>query len=358
MRTYLGLVGMSFLVSALATPLVSRLARRYGVVDQPGGRRMHPRPTPRLGGLAIFAGLLLPQLAILFLGNRVTSRYLEAGSDMLLLLGGAAAFFALGLLDDVRFLSAWHKLPVEVLVASLLYLAGFGVRVLSNPFGAPVPLGMLAAPVSVLWIVGIANAVNFMDGIDGAAAGVAALAVFAVVCATGLEGNVVTWVLATCLIGSALGFLLHNWPPASIFMGDSGALLLGYVLAIVSLVSMQKSTAALALLVPIAALALPIVDTTLAVARRLVQRRPVMAGDNEHIHHRLLELGLPARTALLVIYGISAVCALVAVLLANSGRMTAFLVGAGLLLFLMLVLRHIGAFDFLVRERGREHEDA
>ncbi len=220
---------------------------------------------------------------------------------------------------------------------------------LSNPFGEAINLGVFAWPVTVLWLVGIANAINLMDGVDGAAAGISAIAGFTLVAAGGLEGNAVAQTVGYCLIGSCLGFLLYNFHPARVFMGDCGALPLGFILAAISIFSTQKRTGAIVMLVPIAALALPMADTSLAVVRRLLRRKPIMRGDRSHVHHNLLDIGLGQRNTVLVLYGICAVCALTALGMLRSGRIGRAVLTGLLFLFLFVVLRGIGAFA-VVRE--------
>jgi UDP-GlcNAc:undecaprenyl-phosphate GlcNAc-1-phosphate transferase len=349
MTTYTVMMIAAFVVAAALTPFVERLAVKLGAVDQPGERKVHKTPVPRLGGLAIFAAVFIPILFVPLLGNRI-SGILSAGFYQALgLFGACLGVFLVGALDDVKPQKPLVKLAVEIAAATVVYYCGFRIHTMAVPFHSPIALGWLAAPVTVLWVVGITNAVNLIDGIDGAAAGISAIAAFAIAVGTDPTGSTLAWVFASGIIGAALGFLLHNFSPAKIFMGDSGALFLGFLLASISIPSAQKSTVAITLAVPIAALALPIADTGMAILRRIIRRKPIMSGDNHHIHHKLLLTGMGHASAALALYGISAISAMAALALAYSERANASFVGAFLVTFFLVILWKIGALEF------REH---
>jgi UDP-GlcNAc:undecaprenyl-phosphate GlcNAc-1-phosphate transferase len=285
-------------VSALAvvvvlTPAVGGMARVLGVVDAPGGRRLNPRPIPRLGGLALFLGIFVPALAFLHLGRETRG-----------LLIGAAVAMVVGAVDDFRGLLWWEKLVGQVGAASIP--VGFGIWVdrFTLPFvGVHALPEWVGAPLTVLWIVAIMNMVNFLDGLDGLAAGVAAIAglTFSVIALS--LGKPDPAIVSAIVFGASLGFLRHNFYPARIFMGDSGALLLGFVLATVSVQGLLKTAATVALFFPLLVLAVPIVDTTFVVARRLKHRERVFEGDQAHLHHRFLRRGFSQRRAALYMYG-------------------------------------------------------
>jgi UDP-GlcNAc:undecaprenyl-phosphate GlcNAc-1-phosphate transferase len=268
------------------------MARRLGVVDAPGGRRVNQLPVPRLGGLALFLGLLVPALA-----------FLHASHQNRGLLLGAAVAVTVGIVDDFRGLPWYAKLAGQVSAAAVP--AGFGVWV--DRFTFPI-VGVHALPSSVgipftiLWIVAIMNMVNFLDGLDGLAAGVAAIAglTFSVIALS--LGKVDAAVLSAIVFGACVGFLRHNFYPARIFMGDSGALLLGYVLAAVSVQGLLKTAATVALFFPLLVLAVPIVDTTFVVVRRLKHGERVFEGDQAHLHHRFLRRGFSQRRAAVTIW--------------------------------------------------------
>jgi UDP-GlcNAc:undecaprenyl-phosphate GlcNAc-1-phosphate transferase len=280
-------------VVVLLTPAVGGMARRLGVVDAPGGRRVNQLPVPRLGGLALFLGLLVPALAFLQLGHQTRG-----------LLLGAAVAVTVGIVDDFRGLPWYAKLGGQAAAAGVL--TGFGVWVdrFTFPFVGihTLPSGV-GIPLTILWIVAIMNMVNFLDGLDGLAAGVAAIAglTFSVIALS--LGKVDAAVVSAIVFGACVGFLRHNFYPARIFMGDSGALLLGYVLAAVSVQGLLKTAATVALFFPLLVLAVPIVDTTFVVVRRLKHGERVFEADQAHLHHRFLRRGFSQRRAAITIWG-------------------------------------------------------
>jgi UDP-GlcNAc:undecaprenyl-phosphate GlcNAc-1-phosphate transferase len=283
---------VALVVVMLLTPAVGGMARMLGVVDAPGGRRLNRSPVPRLGGLALFLGIFVPALAFLHLGHETRG-----------LLLGAAVAVTVGAIDDFRGLRWFEKLGGQLLAASIP--VGFGVWV--DRFTFPV-VGVHALPsyagmpLTVLWIVAIMNMVNFLDGLDGLAAGVAAIAggTFAVIALS--LGKPDAAILSAIVLGASLGFLRHNFYPARIFMGDSGAMLLGFVLATVSVQGLLKTAATVALFFPLLVLAVPIVDTTFVVVRRLKHGERVFEGDQAHLHHRFLRRGFSQPQAAITIW--------------------------------------------------------
>ena len=284
------LVGLVIVI--LLTPAVGGMARRLGVVDLPGGRRINELPVPRLGGLAIFLGLLVPALA-----------FLHAGRENRGLLLGAAVAVTVGIIDDFRGLPWYGKLGGQAAAAGVA--TGFGIWVdrFTLPFvgihGLPASVGI---PLTIVWIVAIMNMVNFLDGLDGLAAGVAGIAGFTFSVIALSLGKVDAAVLSAIVFGVCLGFLRHNFYPARVIMGDSGALLLGYVLATVAVQGLLKTAATVALLFPLLVLAVPIVDTTFVVLRRVRHGEKVFEGDQAHLHHRFLRRGFSQRRAAITIW--------------------------------------------------------
>src|SRR5579862_1482573 len=284
---------VALVIVVLLTPAVGGMARLIGAVDAPGGRRLNRRPVPRLGGLALFLGIFVPSLAFLHLDHQTRG-----------LLLGAAVAVTVGAVDDFRGLRWFEKLGGQLLAAAIP--VGFGVWV--DRFTFPV-VGIhtfpswVGMPLTVIWIVAIMNMVNFLDGLDGLAAGVAAIAggTFAVIALS--LGKVDAAVLSAIVLGACLGFLRHNFYPARIFMGDSGAMLLGFILAAVSVQGLLKTAATVALFFPLLVLAVPIVDTTFVVARRLKHGEPVFEGDQAHLHHRFLRRGFTQPQAAMTIWG-------------------------------------------------------
>jgi len=335
-----------------ATLLVRGLARRAGVVDRPDGfRKLQRGPVPLLGGIGIFAAFS----GSLVIVSRVTGDSELAScmgsADTLYLLGGAAAVLLLGFADDLRHMKARWKVTGTLLISLAMYAVGYRIGGISNPFGRPIELGWLAVPVTVFWFMGCMNAINLIDGLDGLAAGVAFFASGSVLLTGVLFGNNGASMLAAALAGSSLGFLLLNFYPASIYLGDSGSLLLGFLLAAIGLRGAQKSQMVVALLIPITALGLPIIDTALAIMRRWLKAVPFVYSDRQHIHHKLQELGLSHRMAVLVMYGVCLVLAELALLMtaANSWQSAAVLFVLALLTF--LGVRTIGRHEYELLKR-------
>jgi UDP-GlcNAc:undecaprenyl-phosphate GlcNAc-1-phosphate transferase len=283
---------VAFVIVVLLTPAVGGMARLLGVVDRPGGRRLHTRPIPRLGGLALFLGVIVPALAFLKLNS-------EARGILL----GAAVATTVGAIDDFRGLRPWEKLAGQVAAAAIP--VGFGIWI--DHFTLPVVgvhsiSGWVGKPLTVVWIVAIMNMVNFLDGLDGLAAGVCAIAggTFSVIALSLEQWNAA--IMSACVLGACLGFLRHNFYPARIFMGDSGSNLLGFVLATVAVSGLLKTAATVALAFPLLVLAVPILDTGFVIAKRLKYRRPITSPDRWHLHYRFLNIGFSVRRATVTIW--------------------------------------------------------
>ncbi|HWH94065.1 MAG TPA: MraY family glycosyltransferase [Baekduia sp.] len=317
--------------AAALTPFSSRFARRVGAIDEPRERGLSDRPTPRLGGLAIFAGVLLAGLLFLPIGEE-RWRAIAAGAALMTLVGA---------LDDVFDLHAAVKFAGQAVAVLLPVLDGVRVETFTLPFVHRVELGDLGIPLTLLGIVLIVNVVNFSDGLDGLAAGVCAIAsiAFSIIAFDLQRGN--SAVLAAVIAGAALGFLLHNFHPASAFMGDSGSLLLGYLLGIVVVEGTVKTQAVLALFLPLVVLAVPFLDTTFVVLKRLKYRRKVYIADANHFHHRFSRIGFSQRRTVLYLYawtlllGGSAVALRFVPYSDNGGRLHA---GWSIVMGLILVL--------------------
>jgi UDP-GlcNAc:undecaprenyl-phosphate GlcNAc-1-phosphate transferase len=290
---------IALVVSGLvAVPLALRLALRLGVVDRPGGRRIHDHPVPLLGGLGILAGIAVAALLTLDVTNR------EYGAILL----GALGICALGAIDDARGLRPATKFAGQALCAVPPLVAGVTIDHFTLPFVDPASLGVAQYPVTLVFIVAVANIVNFADGMDGLAAGLCCIcaATFAIL-AISLD-RFVPATLAAAVAGACLGFLRFNFHPAKIFMGDSGSLPLGYLLATLSISGVMKTAAALALVFPLLVLLVPIADTSFVILKRLKYGRSILAADANHLHHRALRIGYSQRRAALLLY---AWCAIV-----------------------------------------------
>ena len=312
-------IGVGFAISFAATPIVKSFAQKVGAIDVPrDARRVHDHPIPRMGGMAIFLGFLISVLLFVDISRPVRG-----------ILLGAVLIVACGAIDDVVSLNAWIKLAVQVAAAIVAVAHGVVIEVFRNPNifseNEALVLGALAVPVTVIWIVGITNSVNLIDGLDGLAVGVSTIAstTMFVVALLVSEGNVA--VILAALMGACLGFMPYNLNPAKIFMGDAGSLLLGYVLSTVSVVGMFKFYAIVTFVVPILALALPLFDTLCAIIRRLLRGQSPMHPDRGHLHHRLIDMGLSQKQAVAILYSISAILGLCAVVLATSGTVRIYL---------------------------------
>jgi UDP-GlcNAc:undecaprenyl-phosphate GlcNAc-1-phosphate transferase len=343
------LLAVAAMVTAIAlTPRVMALARRMGAMDLPGPRRVHRQPIPTAGGLAI---------AITVLGVAWLARVLPGPASLLDLrpmIGltlAALPILALGLADDLRGAAPWTKLAIQACAGLVLHHFGFGVPVLTNPFGEPITPGWWNAPLTVAWVIIVINAVNLIDGIDGLASGVVIIASATLWWVARTHGDFYVMFFASILIGASAGFLRYNFPQARTFMGDTGSQFLGLLLAAVSLLENRKGTATVTLLFPLVALAVPIADSVVAFFRRMARGEHVFRADAGHIHHRLLRLGLGPRHVVLTLWGLSAICGLLAVLLERLPRGQALLLAAALALGLFLAFEVLESIDEHFGER-------
>ena len=344
MKTYIGVFLLSGFIAALATPLVVRLATRMGALDKPGGRKIHAKVTPRLGGLAILMGFLGAAIALWFLGNHVSHLLYHDAFRLLMVLAAAVTILAVGSIDDMRGLAAKHKLLVEVILALALCALNIRITYLNLPGIFEIHFGLWSWPITVLWIVGITNAVNLIDGLDGLAAGIAAItcapiAVFAIA-----SGQMLAACVMLSLLGALLGFLIYNFNPAKIFLGDSGSLFVGFLLASVSVYCSVKAPMAVGLAAPMLALGVPLFDTFSSIIRRFLERRSIFCPDSGHFHHRLIQLGLTQRRAVLLMYAATALAAVAGMIMVFARHTSAVPLFAGGTILLIVLFRLGGAF--------------
>lgn len=289
-------------VAIVLTPIVRRVALALGIVDKPGGRKVHRKNMPTLGGIAIAAGF--------FAGTAVAFKAIPGAMDKFSLkfaglCVGSAIILLLGIIDDIRPLKAKLKLVVQIVAASVLIGCGFSVGEVTIPFVGKLSLGVSGAVFSMLWIVGITNAINLLDGLDGLAAGVSGISSFFIFLSAIEQHEYVIAFLAFALTGACVGFLPFNFYPARIFMGNPGSMFLGFILSAISLVSFQKSSTIITLFIPVIALGVPIIDTLLAIVRRLAKKKRIFQADKEHIHHKLLFREESQRRVVLSLYFLS-----------------------------------------------------
>lgn len=349
MNTYLLIFVVALVSSLLFTPLVRRACERFGWFDEPKDlRRVHRAAIPRLGGVVIFLSLAMALSALLLINNQVTESLRAEASRLLVVLIPAVLVFTIGAFDDLRELSPHLKLFGQIAAAALFYALGGRIEWLSVPLlgyvHLPVAIGII---LTVVWVVAITNAFNLIDGVDGLASGAALFAACVMIVVSFVSGHPFVTVTALALAGSLIGFLRYNFYPASIFLGDSGSLLLGFLLATLAVQGIQKASMAVAVGIPLLAFGVPVLDTSLALLRRFLSKRPLFQGDREHIHHKLLALGWSQRRVALVLYAVCALFGLQAMLFTQVGTVGRI---TGLWLFIVGV-----AIIFLV-DRLHYHE--
>ncbi|MFE8701705.1 glycosyltransferase family 4 protein [Cytobacillus sp. FJAT-54145] len=322
---------VSLITALLITPLVIKFAIKIGAVDKPNERKVHLKLMPRLGGLAIFIGVVAGYFTAGLHTQKVTAISL-----------GAILIIIIGILDDKYELSAKVKFAGQLVVAGLIVASGLTVDVLTIPYIGDFELGMWSYPITIFWIVAITNAINLIDGLDGLSAGISAIGIATIAILAGLNGKMLIFTISLILLGSIIGFLFHNFHPAKIFMGDTGALFLGYSISILSLLGLYKSVTLFSFLVPVIILGVPVFDTTFAIIRRIVNKRPISAPDKFHLHHRLLALGFSHRNTVLVIYAFGLLFSVAAVLLSESTLWGSVFIIFGLLIIMEVLAELIG----------------
>src|SRR5438876_271501 len=321
MKTYFALFLIAASASLILTPLLRRFCERYRLVDEPkDNRRVHQKAVPRLGGVAIFLSILIA-LSVLALVNNLFTRALHPEfRGIAVLLGCGLLVLLLGVYDDLRGTNAAVKFSALGAVTALFYAWGGRIEGLSIPFIGGVTFHpILGFVLTMIWVVGIANAFNLIDGIDGLAAGSALFSSLVLLTVSIVQGKTMVTVVALALTGALAGFLRYNFNPASIFLGDSGSLFIGFALAALSIQGSQKASTAVAVAIPVLACGLPAVAAGVTIARRFVSGKPIFQGDREHIHHMLLARGWSQRRVALVLYAVSALFGLSAMLFVNSG---------------------------------------
>jgi UDP-GlcNAc:undecaprenyl-phosphate GlcNAc-1-phosphate transferase len=363
MKTFLAFFLVSLTAALAFTPVARNVGIRFGIVDHPSLRKIHQGAIPRLGGGAVLAATLLPFLGFIFYGNLLLEQIRLFWQPLLGLAVGSALVFGIGLWDDLARLSPWQKLSAEALAG--LVAASLGLRIVwvSNPFGLPLDPQWLSYPVTVIWLVGVTNAVNLADGIDGLSAGIAAFTAFILFFMTYNSQYTVVALLAISLAGACLGFLRYNFFPATIFLGDSGSLFLGFYLGALSIWASEKSTITFSLLIPMVALGLPLADLVYAVIRRWSRGVPLKLADREHIHHKLLDMGFGQPVTVLILYGVNILLILTAGLLLLTRNSLAAYIVVFLGLALVLGSRILGYFRFSrlmrnLRQRWRDLQQA
>lgn len=341
--TYLSTFFAALVISVAATPLSISLAKKWGAIDYPGSRRVHQKPIPRLGGIAIYLAF--------WMAAAITQTWdqtlwgLFAGSTLILLVG---------IWDDIRGMRPLVKLLWQIAAAAILLFFGFSVPTISLPFLEPIKLGSLGLGLIIFWVVGLVNTVNIADGLDGLAAGICFGAALLLFWSANNIHNVPAahWTLA--LAGASLGFLFFNFHPARVFMGDSGSMFLGYIIGGISIAGLLKTATILGLVFPLLVLGMPLTDLTFAIIRRKLKGRPISTADRGHLHHRLLDAGLTQRQAVLLMYVMSACFGITAILGASGYWVWAVaLLLANFALLISILLRRNALLSVLSRRHSK-----
>lgn len=333
MATILLALVVALVVSFLSTPIVKSFACKLGAIDVPkDARRMHKVPIPRMGGLAIFLGFIISMLLFCPLDDQIKG-----------ILLGAVIIVVMGIIDDITPLRASLKFVVQILAALIPIYYGVQITCISNPnLLSDQPywnFGWLSIPITVIWIVGLTNAVNLIDGLDGLAIGVSSIGALTMLVIAILVSEPQVAIIMAALVGACIGFMPYNMNPAKIFMGDTGSTFLGYILACITIQGLFKFYAVISFVVPFLILGLPIFDTAFAIIRRLSHGQNPMTPDRSHVHHRLIDMGLNQKQAVAVLYVISAIMGLSAVVLATSGELKAILCLMALIIVALVAAR-------------------
>lgn len=331
------------LLSVMITPVIIRLGRRFNVVDLPSIRKVHCRPIPRIGGVAVFVPMMCMTISVLFLRNLADGSFSETKPKITALLLAATFIFFVGLTDDIKGIRARTKLLCQVAAAIIVYVFGIRITYITVSNWLTLNLGWFSLPLTILWIVGITNAVNLIDGMDGLAAGISAVACSMMVVLSIHFCQPVMAVIMLSLLGALCGFLLFNFNPAKTFMGDCGSLFIGFTLASASVMCTAKSNAFVSLTLPILVLGIPIFDTLFSILRRFLSRRSIFSPDLDHFHHRLLALGLGQRQVVIIAYAVTLLAGglgMFMIITRDSGTIMIFVC---VLLLLVIVFRVIGA---------------
>lgn len=332
---------LAALISFISTPIVRKLAIILGVVDIPkDNRRVHKKPIPKLGGLAIYFSFVI----MVFAKSGPINK-----SEMGILIGATIIVIG-GLIDDKYTIKPWQKLSFQVIAAFVLIGTNTMISIITNPVSDTNPFisinPIFAIPLTLIWVIGITNAFNLIDGLDGLSAGLGFIACVTMTAASYLSGKVEFEVITLTIILAAaiLGFLPYNFNPASIFMGDTGAQLIGFLLAGISMKGAIKSASAIVLAVPILALGLPIYDTLFAIIRRKVNGRPIAEADKGHLHHRLLNMGLSQKQVVIIMYLINAILGMIAIIVMQLTNRRAYMVLAVVVIVIVFLAWKFGLF--------------
>jgi UDP-GlcNAc:undecaprenyl-phosphate/decaprenyl-phosphate GlcNAc-1-phosphate transferase len=338
---YIIVLLISFIITYLLVPLNIRISKKWNLVDHPQQRKIHTVTTPITGGLSFGIPIIIIQFLIYLI-------FPELGSQFLYLAVGGSFMLLLGFLDDKTGITANYKLIFQIVIITIIYFAGFNIQLLTNPFGETIILGYFSFPVTVLWFLLVVNAFNLIDGLDGLASGIALIVTIVLLAVGILKSNIIIIFSSLTLIGANLAFLKYNFYPAKIFMGDTGSLFMGFNIAAISIIGKSefKGITSMTLLVPIIALAIPIMDTAFAILRRVNNKKNIFQADKEHIHHKLHEIGLSQKNIALICYFITMLFGLIAFGFSFSSKKILLSILLFLLFILIIVVYNIFKKEF------------
>jgi UDP-GlcNAc:undecaprenyl-phosphate GlcNAc-1-phosphate transferase len=342
MERYFLIYISSVALAVVLTPLVIWFARRFNVVDLPDIRKVHKQPTPRIGGVAIYLPTIIVLSAVFFTDNSIKRQAGDIHSKIFVLFAVITLIFLVGLADDIRGIRARNKLLFQVAASIIVCAMGFRIKSFAYSDNLIIDFGILSWPITILWIVGITNAVNLIDGLDGLAAGLSGVACGVMLVLSIYFHQTAMAVIMLSLLGALSGFLYYNFNPAKIFMGDCGSLLLGFTIASSSVIFATKSHAIVSLTLPVLALGIPIFDTLLSILRRFLDRRSLFSPDHEHFHHKLLALGLKQRHIVISAYVITMAASGFGMLMIITRSLDSIIIFAGILILLGLAFRIVG----------------
>lgn len=339
---------ISVVLSLFMTPIAKKIAIAVGAIDIPKDeRRVHKKPMPLMGGLAIYIAIIIVSLI-----------FLPKDKTLLSILIGGTIIVISGIIDDIKGLSPRMKFAFQIGAAVVLILGDVKIDALTNPFSRTsylIPLNGFSIPLTIFWVVGITNTLNLIDGLDGLAAGVAMIASLSFLFVANKFGYTSVMIMSSIVAGSCLGFLPYNFNPAKIFMGDTGALFLGFMLAALSIEGVMKSVATIAVVVPIIILGVPIFDTTFAIFRRLLNGKSIAEADKGHLHHRLLKMGFSQKKTVIILYSISAVFGLCAMLIAKANSKRAVVLSMIVFIITALLASKMGLINAKKEDENEEN---
>ncbi|MBP5406246.1 undecaprenyl/decaprenyl-phosphate alpha-N-acetylglucosaminyl 1-phosphate transferase [bacterium] len=337
---------ISFVFVCLVTPLLIKAGKKFGFVDQVNQRKIHRGAIPRIGGIGISIGTMLPVLLLFIIFKVKNVVDAETTNNMTLYFGGGLAISFLGLIDDIKGVNAKLKLLFQAVIAVVATLHGALIQSLPMPWGR-LELGFFGYVVTVFWIIAIINAFNLIDGIDGLSSGITLFSSLTIAILAIVNGYLAVALVALALAGAVTGFLIYNFNPAKIFMGDSGSMFIGYILAILSLRTQSKTHAIVSILVPIIAMGLPILDTTLAFLRRILRHQSIFMADKQHIHHFLLSLGFNQRKTVLILYSISILFTILSMLMIFNQNIDTFLIVLVFAIIVVVIITKLGYIEMI-----------